>query len=168
MKTLCGAEANLRRVESLNLIDISFTSMGSEDFPPTDTVVATLGKFIAYKKGDMELGKFIAYKKGDMELVNSYRPIQVKRDNGGHNTVPHWLGAQATNTGVQVAEQLWGHLRIGYNASDRRSKIWHSATTSSGGMWVPDVRRYLAQVSRREGTASNLTTQPPSVMADSE
>ena len=155
MKTLCGAEANLRRVESLNLIDISFTSMGSEDFPPTDTVVATLGEFIAYKKGDIE-------------LVNNYRPIQVERDNGGHNTVPHWLGAQASNTGVQVAEQLWGHLRIGYNASDRRSKIWHSATTSSGGMWVPDVRRYLAQVSRREGTASNLTTQPPSVMADSE
>ena len=91
MKTLCGAEANLRRVESLNLIDISFTSMGSEDFPPTDTVVATLGKFIAYKKGDME-------------LVNSYRPIQVKRDNGGHNTVPHWLGAQTTNTRVQISK----------------------------------------------------------------
>merc|ERR1719394_1877750 len=29
--------------------------------------------------------------------------------------------------------------------------------TSSGGIWVPDVRRYLAQVSRREGTASNLS-----------
>ena len=95
--------------------------MGSEDFPPTDTVVATLGEFIAYKKGDME-------------LVNSYRPIQVKRDNGGHNTVPHWLGAQASNTGVQVAEQLWGHLRIGYNASDKRSNILHFATTSSGGI----------------------------------
>ena len=91
LKTLCGAEANLRRVESSNLIDISFTSMGSEDFPPTDRVVATLGKFIACKKGEIE-------------LVNSYRPIQVKRDDGGHNTVPHWLGAQASNTGVQVAE----------------------------------------------------------------
>ena len=106
-KTLCGAEANLRRVGSSNLsqpqsmilkhsggnetIDISFTSMGSEDFPPTDRVVATLGKFIACKNGEIE-------------LVNNYRPIQVKRDNGGHNTVPHWLGAQASNTGVQVAE----------------------------------------------------------------
>ena len=72
-------------------IDISFTSMGSEDFPPTDRVVATLGKFIACKNGEIE-------------LVNNYRPIQVKRDNGGHNTVPHRLGAQASNTGVQVAE----------------------------------------------------------------